>query len=43
MAPNSYKLIKLNGFILIPPNQQLAALLFVLIAIATITLFKELL
>ena len=43
MIPNSYKLIRLNGFIPIPPNLQLMALLFVLIVITIITLFKEIL
>ena len=43
MIPNSYKKLKLNGFIPIPPELQFLALLFVLVATATIILLKELL
>ena len=43
MTPNSYKLIKLNGFIPIPPNTQLAASIFVLGTTIIIAVIKELL
>ena len=43
MIPNSYKLIRLNGFIPIPPDLQFKALLFVIFATVAIILLKEVL
>lgn len=43
MIPPSYKLIRLNGFIPIPPDLQFKALLFVIFATVAIILLKEVL
>ena len=43
MIPSSYKQIRLNGFIPIPPDLQLKALLFVIFATVAIILLKEIL
>lgn len=41
MTPNSYKLIKFDGFISIPPDIQLAAIIFALVSTTIILLVKD--